>query len=85
MYGTKSKWWQLIAAVLSEHASQGHLHPHTGDLVYLELELENADDHNVQPETSTKQRRVVPIFAYVKCTIKDTVTERTSVHKEICE
>ena len=75
----------FIAAVLSARASQEHLHPRIGDLVYLELELENADHHNIQPETSTKQRRVVPIFAYVKCTNKDTVTERTSVHKEICE
>ena len=56
-----------------------------GDLVYLELELENADHHSVQSETNTKQRRVVPVFAYVKYSVKDTVTESTSVHKEICE
>jgi len=62
-----------------------HLHPRIGDLVYLELELENADHHSEQSGTSTKQRRVVPIFAYVKYSIKDAVTENTIVNKEICE
>lgn len=75
----------LFAALLSEQASQEHLHPRIGDLVYLELELENADHRSEQSGTSTKQRRVVPIFAYVKYSIKDAVTENTIVNKEICE
>lgn len=51
----------------------------------MELELENADHHSEQSGTSTKQRRVVPIFAYVKYSVKDAVTENTIVNKEICE
>jgi len=53
--------------------------------VYLELELENADHHSAQSATSTKQCRILPIFAYVKYSIKDILTETTRVHKEICE
>jgi hypothetical protein len=53
--------------------------------VYLELELENADHHSAQSATSTKQHRVLPIFAYVKYSIKDTLTETTVVHKELRE
>lgn len=85
MYGTNFKWWKLITAVLSDSSSQNHLHPHNGDLVYLELELENADHHIGHSATTTKRHRVLPIFAYVKCSIKGTLTESTRVHNEICE
>jgi hypothetical protein len=78
----------FIPALLSDYDSQKKLHPFKGDLVYLELELENKDSqnhHNLGPPPSSKQRRIVPIFAYVKHVIKDAVTGTTIVHKEICE
>ncbi|PNF31614.1 hypothetical protein B7P43_G17187 [Cryptotermes secundus] len=68
-------------AVLSDFESKKRFHPYTGDLVYLELELENKDlqnHHNSEPHQSTRQRRIVPIFAYVKHSVKDTVTVKHS-------
>jgi hypothetical protein len=78
----------FIPALLTEYNSQKQFHPRVGDLVYLELELENEEfqnNHNILPQPNTKQRRIVPIFAYVKYLNKDSVTDRTSVHREICE
>jgi hypothetical protein len=80
VYGTNFKWWQLITATPKDSSSQDR-HPRNGDLVYLELQLENADHNSAQPAPSTEQY----IFAYVKSSIKDTLTESTRVHKEICE
>jgi hypothetical protein len=85
VYGTNFKWWQRITAVLPGCSSQDHFHPHIGDLVYLELEVKNAVPHSVQCATSKKQCWVLPIFAYVKYIIKDTLTESTRVHKKVCE
>ncbi|KDR21193.1 uncharacterized protein LOC110828310 [Zootermopsis nevadensis] len=73
-------------ALLTQYDSQNHLYPRVGDLVYLELELENEVLQNLystEPQLNTKQRRIVPIFAYVKHVSKDAVTSRTSVHREI--
>jgi hypothetical protein len=53
--------------------------------VYIELELENADHHSMQSATNTKQRRILPIFAYVRYSIKNLLAQTTGVHKEVCE
>ena len=74
----------FLLAVLPDFQSP---HPRIGDLVYLELELEN-NLPNHQPFTSQRspnKRTLIPIFAYVKNLIKEMVTGTTIVHKEICE
>ncbi|PSN48547.1 hypothetical protein C0J52_05914 [Blattella germanica] len=70
-------------AVLTDIESQRNQHPRVGDLVYLELELENEHTENSQYGGNTNKRRIVPIFAYVKWFNKEAVTGNTRVHKEI--